>query len=300
MTRLLIFILTLTIMSCHNSTQIHPDLDIQGHRGCRGLMPENTIEGFKKAMDLGVRTLELDLVVNGDKQVVISHEPFFSHSISTAPDGHLISESKERSHNIYKLTQSEIESYDVGMRPHKGFELQKKMPATKPLLSKMVQEVENYASSKGYPAPLYNMEIKRTPAGDTIFHPAMEEFADIAINTIVAAGVMDRTTVQCFDVPTLQYLHQKHPNVRLVYLVENESNFRDNFDLLGFQPYVYSPYHKLVSSELVDYCKQHKIQLIPWTVNDAKESERLIRLGVDGIISDYPDMVIEVYQSLKK
>src|SRR4028118_203743 len=81
-----------------------PSFDLQGHRGCRGLMPENTIPAFLKALDLGVTTLELDVVISKDQQVVVSHEPFFSSEICKDPEGKAITKDQEKSRNIYQYT----------------------------------------------------------------------------------------------------------------------------------------------------------------------------------------------------
>ena len=98
--------------------------DYQGHRGCRGLMPENTIPAFLKAIELHVTTLEIDVVITKDKQVIISHEPFFNHEITTKPDGSFIDEKDEQTYNIYKMTFAETKRYDVGLKPHPRFSQQ--------------------------------------------------------------------------------------------------------------------------------------------------------------------------------
>lgn len=288
----------LLLFSCRPQKTDMKHVDIQGHRGCRGLVPENTIPAFKRALSIGVHTLELDVVINGDGDVLVSHEPFFNHEISTAPGGHLITESEELEHNVYRLSQAEIEKYDVGLRPHPRFELQKKMSVTKPLLSEVVRQSEAYAKVEGRTAPLYNIEIKRRSDADGLYHPTYDVFADKVIQAIDDYGIAERTTVQCFDVPTLQYVHQKYPKTKLVYLIENQEGLDRNLEKLGFMPHVYSPYYKLVDIAMIETCHQKGILVIPWTINEAKDVEKLIRLGVDGIISDYPDMALEVYQSL--
>lgn len=287
----------LVLASCHMTPTDHT-VDIQGHRGCRGLLPENTIPAFKKALDIGVTTLELDITVTKAGAVYVSHEPFFNHEISRAPDGTPIPEESELTHNMYVLSDEDIAKYDVGLQPHPRFPVQKKMAVTKPTLADMVTQVEAYAKAKNYPSPLYNIEIKRRPEADDIYHPAMKVFADKAIQTISELGIMPRTTVQCFDVETLQYLHQAYPTTALVYLIEKEADIATNIELLGFTPAVYSPYFELVSTEAVAYCRDHNMKLIPWTVNKAADVEKLLTIGVDGVISDYPDMAVEVAQSL--
>ncbi len=289
----------MTMLGCkENNMATKRNLDIQGHRGCRGLMPENTIVGFKKALDLGVNTLELDLVVNAEGQVLISHEPFFNHEISTAPDGSLISKDEELSHNIFVLSQQEIEQYDVGLRIHPRFPLQAKTSVTKPLLREMIQQVDNHAAKNGYAKPHFNMEIKRSAKADDLYHPKMEKFADIVIREITEAKVMDRTTVQCFNFETLKYINKMYPDVKLVYLTDNKTKYIDKIEALGFTPHTYSPNYQLVDENMVKYCHDKNIKLTPWTVNKAEDVERLILLGVDGIISDFPDMVIEINESI--
>src|SRR5688500_5712530 len=110
-----IFVL-LPILSCENlkMTNTKPTtMDKQGHRGCRGLMPENTIEAMLRAIDLGVNTLEMDVVISADKLVVVSHEPFFNHEISTKPDGKYVEANEEKSLNMYKMNYDEIRKFDV-------------------------------------------------------------------------------------------------------------------------------------------------------------------------------------------
>jgi glycerophosphoryl diester phosphodiesterase len=122
------------------------NFDKQGHRGCRGLMPENTIPAMLKATALGVTTLETDVVITRDKQVVLSHEPFFNHEISTKPDGAPVTEQEERSLNIYQMDYSQVRQFDVGLRPHPRFAQQQKLAAFKPLLAEMIDSVENYCT----------------------------------------------------------------------------------------------------------------------------------------------------------
>src|SRR6185436_12863608 len=112
--------------------------DKQGHRGCRGLFPENTIPAMKNALDLGVTTLEMDAVITKDKQVVLSHEPWFGEEITTKPDGTYMGNREERKFNIYWMTYEDVKTFDVGMKPHPRFPRQKKMKVVKPLLTDVI------------------------------------------------------------------------------------------------------------------------------------------------------------------
>lgn len=282
----------------HHEVSLSP-LDIQGHRGCRGLMPENTIPGFLKALDLGVVTLELDVVITSDRKVLCSHEPWFSHTIAHDPQGKLIKEEDEKSHSIYKMTYAETRQYDCGMRPHPDFPEQQKMPVRKPLLSAVIEAADAHAKETGRPLPIYNIETKCTPDGDGIFHPSPALFSDLLYEVINTHGIQNRVVVQSFDVRTLQYFKENYPKVALALLIEHEGLPEINIEELGFYPDIYSPYHILVDRELVDFCDRHDMKLIPWTVNETWEMENLISLGVDGIISDYPDRLIDLNSALK-
>ncbi|MEL6591449.1 MAG: glycerophosphodiester phosphodiesterase family protein [Bacteroidota bacterium] len=292
----LFIIACLSLSACMNTaSQNDPParpLDIQGHRGCRGLLPENTIPAFRKALELGVQTLELDVVISGDGRAVVSHEPFFNHEMSLKPDGSEISEEAEREHNIYQMDYATIQAYDVGQKPHPRFPDQQKMLAVKPLLSDVIADAEAYAMELGRELPFYNIETKSTPAGDSIFHPAPEPFVDLLMAVVLEAGIAERTYIQSFDVRTLQVMKQKYPDVKLVLLVENEESAQANLDKLGFVPEVYSPWFKFVDETLVAFCEAENMLLIPWTLNEESEIKRALELGVDGIISDYPDRVI--------
>jgi glycerophosphoryl diester phosphodiesterase len=270
-------------------------IDKQGHRGCRGLMPENTIPAFLKAVDLGVNTLEMDLVITKDNQVLVSHEPFFNHEITTMPNGEFILETNEKELNIYKMPYSEVVKYDVGSKVHPRFPQQKKMKVAKPLLSEVIDSVEIYSKANHKPALYYNIETKTTPQTDGIFHPEPREFVDLMMNVIFEKKIESRVIIQSFDRRTLQYLHQKHPEIKTALLVEDfdTKEFSKQIEDLGFVPTIYSPAQNLVTSKLVKECKYKKVKLIPWTVNDLSSINKLIKMGVDGIISDYPNLFFE-------
>lgn len=269
-------------------------LDIQGHRGCRGLYPENTIVAFVHAMKLGVTTLEFDVVISKDNKVIVSHEPFMNHEICKQPNGTPILKNKEEGHNIYQLTYDEIKAYDSGTTYFEKFPHQVKIKTHKPSLQDVISETSRIDASI-----LYNIEIKRKTKWDNIHHPDFKTFADLVIKELSSMDVLKRTTVQCFDIETLRYINNEYPEVKLVYLVANENSIQKNMDLLGFKPFVYSPYFKMIDKYDVDFCKKSSIKLIPWTVNDFDDLRAQIELGVDGIITDYPDRLLQMVKSLK-
>ena len=272
-----------------NVLEIPDSLDLQGHRGCRGLMPENTIPAFIKALDLGVTTLEMDVVISKDKRVIVSHDPFLSHEICLKPDGREIWAYEEKKYNIYQLYSSELIKFDCGSKPHPRFPQQQKLKVHKPLLEEVIDSTEHYAAQKKL-APLYNIEIKSVAATDKVFHPAPDEFAELVVGILETEEIIDRTTIQCFDVRTLQYLHKNYPEITLALLVENTNSPEENLELLGFTPNIYSPEYILVDEHLMTLAHNKHMKVLPWTVNTTEEAQRLIGLGVDGIITDYPNL----------
>ena len=290
---LFIVIFINTIMACSEDKSF----DVQGHRGCRGLYPENSIIAMTHALDLGVSTLEMDVVVTADKEVVVSHEPFLSHEICRYEDGTSISQNEERKLNIYAMTYDSLSQFNCGLQPHPRFPKQKKVATKKPLLRALIQASEQHASKTRRPLPFYNIETKSTLHGDQIYHPMPEPFVDLLMEVIEETGISDRTVIQSFDVRTLQVMKREYPDVRLALLVENENEFQSNIDLLGFIPDIYSCDFDLVDRALIEFCKKKKIELIPWTVNEKPDMNRLIDMGVDGIISDYPNRLIEVVKA---
>lgn len=268
--------------------------DLQGHRGARGLMPENTIPAMFRAIDLGATTLEMDVVISRDKQVVLSHEPYFHEFLTTTPQGNTITASEAASLLLYQMDYDSIRRYDVGLKPHPLFTQQQKMPVYKPLLSELIDSCEAYAARKGKRVG-YNIEIKSAPGQDGVRHPAPPEFSDLVLAVVRDKNVLERTTIQSFDVRVLQYLHQQHPKVVLSYLVEQTPEpLETQLQLLGFVPAIYSPYYKDVRKEMVDAAHRKGMRVIPWTINTAAEMQHLLNMGVDGVISDYPNLFAEL------
>jgi glycerophosphoryl diester phosphodiesterase len=293
------------VMSCSNSksvTNTSPaggdggvSFDKQGHRGCRGLMPENTIPAMLKALDLGVTTLEMDVVITKDKNVVLSHEPWFEPEITTKPDGSFIAPADARNYNIYKMNYDEVKTYDVGMKPHPRFPKQQKLKAYKPLLSDLFDSVMTYMMTRRKPMPRFNIETKCDAKDDGIFHPMPDEFVELLVAVIKEKGVEDRITIQSFDFRTLQYLHKKYPEIKTAALVETvgRANIQTLIKDLEFTPTIYSPAYQLLTEAVIKECHSKNIKVIPWTVNDKKKIDELKNMGVDGIITDYPDLFNE-------
>ena len=266
--------------------------DKQGHRGCRGLMPENTIPAMLKAIELGVTTLETDAIITKDKKVILSHEPFFNHEIATKPDGSLVTEKEEKNLNIYQMDYAEVKKFDVGLRPHPRFPKQQKLAAVKPLLADMIDAVEQYCRDNKKQLPQYNIETKSQPATDDQYHPKPAEFVELLVAVIKEKKIESRVIIQSFDPRTLQYLHEHYPEFKTALLIEDfdKKAFALQLRDLGFIPSIYSPAFSLVTPLLVKQCRDAGIGLIPWTVNDLEKIKELKKMGVSGVISDFPDL----------
>lgn len=283
----------LSLMACQPSSS---SFDLQGHRGCRGHWPENSIPGMLRALDMGVTTLEMDVVISADHQVLLSHEPYFSPQICRDPQGRDLPPDSAEVYNLYQLSYAEIRTFDCGSKPHPRFPDQQNLPVYKPLLAEVIDSVEAYRAAQGLPPVDFNIETKCQPAGDQRFHPEPAAFVDLLMEVIQAKGIRDRCIIQSFDVRTLQVMHDRYPEVRLALLVENSDGLATHLDRLGFVPAIYSPAHELVDEALRAATQAQGMALIPWTANDPADIERLLDLGVDGIISDYPDRVVAARQ----
>ncbi|MEO8794298.1 MAG: glycerophosphodiester phosphodiesterase [Daejeonella sp.] len=284
------YLISLLIIFMSPEIMAQKIIDIQGHRGCRGLMPENTVPAMLNALQLNVTTLEMDVVITSDKQVILSHEPFFSHEISLKPNSEPITEAEEKSFNIYKMTYDQTQTFDVGLKKHPRFPEQKKLAITKPLLSAVIDSAESFVSKNGLKKPFYNIEIKSAKEGDFIFHPAPEEYVKLVMKVIQEKNISDRVIIQSFDIRSLKIMHQNYPGIKTALLVEDNADIKSQLKNLGFKPDIYSPDYNLLNLKMIKYCHKKGIKVIPWTVNTISEMTNLIRLGVDGLITDYPDI----------
>jgi len=280
-----------------DSTRGPDGFDLQGHRGARGLAPENTMPAFRRALKLGVTTLEMDVVISEDGKVVVSHEPWMNPEICTLPSGEPVPDDR-REHNLYRMPYAETEQYDCGQRRHPDFPRQETQSAAKPLLHDVIATAETYVADHDRPPVFYNVEIKSRPDGDETFHPPPETFARRVLDVVHERGVASRTTIQSFDPRALRATNRLRAErnaeeaVRLALLVGRgaDGSLADQVERLGFIPAIYSPDHRLVDEALLRNAHDRGLEVVPWTVNEREDMRRLIRLGVDGFITDYPDV----------
>ena len=281
--RALALLLMLGFMSCKQSSPI----DIQGHRGCRGLSPENTLPAFKKAIELGVHTIELDVVITKDNQVIVSHEPYMNSEICLDTLGSPITKEEGRAINLYQLTYDEIKQFDCGSKQHSLYKEQLNEAAYKPLLSEVIELAEGLNDEIKY-----NIELKTHPSVYGKFTPFPEEFVALVMTELTNYGILQRTNLQSFDVNTIEQI-KKHPTtVEIALLVDGSEDIRSKISQLSFKPDIISPSFRLLDQKFVQELQAENYQVIPWTVNDPKDLQQMIDFKVDGIITDYPDRLI--------
>jgi glycerophosphoryl diester phosphodiesterase len=263
--------------------------DWQGHRGARGLYPENTINAMKEAMKFPVTTLEMDVVISKDEKVVVSHEPWMSEETCLDPKGNPV---KDHEVNLFALNYDAIKKYDCGSKLHPRFPQQKKVTEHKPLLSELFAAIEPTKYT-------YNIEIKSTPEDEKAgFQPDYKIFTNLVVAEITKVLPNERFMIQSFDWRVLKHLHSTYPQIRLVALRETKYTPKQVLKELGFLPAVFSPDYTLLNKKDVKFFQLKKIKVIPWTVNTVDDMKKLIYMGIDGIITDYPNLIIDIPQEI--
>ena len=311
MRKLIMLLLAVTLLSCGQNQDkemkekesIEPYFlvngkmfDAQGHRGGRGLWPENSLYGFLKAVDIKVTTLELDVVVSKDNFVVVSHDPFFNQDICKDKNENILD--KEALISIYQLPYSEVKQFDCGTTPYPRFPKQEKIKTYKPLIKEVIKKADARYKANGQAPVLYNIEIKSRPEWEGEFQPPTpEEYVKLVLDSITPLLDYRRFTIQSFDTRILEAIKKYDPKVRMVYLVEEVELTPGIIDNLSFTPEVFSPDFELLTHELIKGYQQKGIKVIPWTVNEPVDMQRMIDWGVDGIITDYPDRLLNVVKN---
>ncbi|TBN05681.1 glycerophosphodiester phosphodiesterase [Hyunsoonleella flava] len=270
-------------MHCNTSKTI----DIQGHRGCRGLFPENTLEAFGKAIELGVHTLELDVAVSKDDVVIVSHEPFMSRTICLDLDGNEIPKSLGKAYNLYQMTLDSIQQFDCGTKFHPRFPNQQKLKTYKPSLDAVFKT----AKSKN-PDIKFNIELKAKPEYDGIYTPKPERFVALVLDIVKANDALELTNLQSFDLRILEEIKQQAPEMRVALLVDENETIWSKIGRLSYLPEIVSPHYKLLDAKTVRNLQAEHFKVIPWTINDTDWLQQMIDFKVDGIITDYPDRLI--------
>jgi glycerophosphoryl diester phosphodiesterase len=194
---------------------------------------------------------------------------------------------------MYEMDYDSIRQFDAGSRGNRLFPNQKKMKTYKPLLSEVIDTVETFIVSEALQPVKYNIELKSVEAEYGKYQPEPKEFVDIVMDVIKEKGIEGKINIQSFDPNILNVMNKNYPEIEIAYLVSNEG-IEKNLSLLNFKPEIYSPNYKLVKNEqFVDSVASLGMKLIPWTVNRTEDIQRMADLKVDGIITDYPERVLQ-------
>jgi glycerophosphoryl diester phosphodiesterase len=269
-----------------------PTFSYEGHRGARGLYPENSIGAMKVAIDLPkVTTLEMDCHITKDKKVVVYHDDYLNPKFVTYTNGKELS-GKDNKGLIYNYTYKQLSDFDLGLKGNVDFPQQEKKSTSIALLADLIDESEAYAKEKRQKPMFYNIETKSSEDKDHKAHPAPQEFSDLVLEVIIEKNIAPRTVIQSFDKRTIQYINKAYPQIKTSYLIDakNKKTIKELVDELGFKPFIISPNYKLVTPQFVKDAHDMGIKVIPWTVNSKNEISALEALKVDGIISDYPNL----------
>lgn len=265
--------------------------DWQGHRGARGLLPENTIPAFLRALSYPeVTTLELDVVISADDRVIVSHDPYMETDICLTPGGKEIDDTI----SLRQLTTEEISRYDCGKKAHPRFPEQQRRPASKPTLAAVFAAVDRYCLQNDRPPPRFNIELKYQPNWEPKLVPNREHFARLVLADVADWDHPELVNLQCFDPPMLKVIRELDATITLAYLDEAPGRVEEKMKDLGFIPEIYSPWHQPLTADIVAEAHDLGLRVIPWTVNDIDRMRTVRGMGVDGIITDYPNRIAEV------
>ena len=273
-------------------------VDVQAHRGGMGLFPEESLEAMLNAVDLGVNTLEMDLCVTQDKKVILSHDKYFSHRFTTRPDGTPVMEGEPREY-FWHMPYDSVARYDVGLRQNPDMPEQKTVATPKRLLADVVAAVEAYTKARGLSPMHYNIEIKCDPdqAGGIEGRdwPEYHEVLDICIAALDALNLGDRLIIQTFDTRSLNYINERYPGHRLSYLIGGGSGtYEQIMSRLNFTPEWFSPAWTIMDQSMVDRAHADGMKIVTWTVDEKEQMRRVIDMGVEAVISNYPNCLLEV------
>ena len=254
----------------------HKSIQVHGHRGARARMPENTLPAFEYAIEVGVDVLELDLAVTKDNVLVVSHDPILHAPVCTGPVESAV---------IHELTLKQVKEWDCGAVQNPGFKQQKTIPGTR---MPTLDEVFALAPKGKFE---FNIETKIF-IDHPLYSPPPVEFARLVVDAVKRHKLEKRVMIQSFDFRTLVEARKLAPEIRLSALYEQGSKDFVTLSKEGAKAEIVSPQYRLVTTDKVIAAHAKGLQVVPWTANKPEDWDKLIRAGVDGIISDDPAALI--------
>ena len=261
---------------------------IQGHRGARGYLPENTIQSCCRAIELGAEGLEIDVCVSKDNQIIVSHEPFMSRLICSFPNGKVVN--TEGGLLLKNLTVSEIQQFDCGSRGNALFPQQEPIKCFKPTFYELISGVNEFCEAKKLTKPFWNIAVKSHRKWYGRLVPTPSIFIKL-LKAPLSILPENQFYVSSFDPFFLRTMRRQVPKIPLAFLTEHRETFAESRRRLGFLPAIYSPFYKNITQQMVKNAHSKGVKIITWTVNEKADVVRLKRFGVDGIITDYPDIL---------
>ena len=261
-------------------------IEVHGHRGARARFPENTIPAFRYAVEVGVDYLEMDLGLTRDQQIIVNHDPYINAVICNGPNINRIS---GRGPLIHSLSLTQVKQYDCGSRRNPRFANQTLVPGTK--IPTLAEVIESVRSHRRFNQVQFNIEIKTDPE-----HPeetaSPEVFVPLVLRELTRLGIKDRTVLQSFDYRNLRLVRSQDNTLRIYALSENSNEDYVNTDR-QLEPYASSLKWDFLTADLVSRLHAAHSQVIPWTANTPEAWQQLINMGVDAIITDDPEALIQ-------
>jgi len=309
--------------NCNNHSK--KTIDVQGHRGARGLRPENTLSAFTYAMDLGVTTLELDVGVSKDLHTIVYHDEFISGKLCISSNNDLPLENDEK-YNIKDLSLDQIKSFDAGT---KNPELSRfpeppreNVPGEQiPTLDEVFQLAENKKSNVRF-----NIEIKLDPIKNRTL--PLDIFVQSVVRIVEKYNMVHRVVIQSFNWAVIEKVKQLQPKITTAALLGTKSGLpteagdaspwtngihydevgqsslgllnaaKEYVDIFSPSGLIIVPIAPEYMNSTVEEIQAAGFSVIPWTINDKSQMKFLIHLGVDGIITDYPDQLIDLLEEM--
>ncbi len=271
-----------------------PAFSAEAHRGGRGLYPENTITAMLQTMKIdGITTLEMDTHITKDGKVVVTHDDYLSPAFMLTPDGKEIPATDAKKYPVFGMDYNDLKAFDLGSKYFDSFPKQQKSKQYIPLLATLIDSVQAEIKKAKHKQFFYNIETKCSEKGDGITNPEPEVFVKLLMDVIEKKKITPFVVIQSFDKRTIQIINKKYPKVKTSFLVANKKSYEENIADLGYKPFILSPVWQMVTEELVNKAHADGVKVIPWTANNAEEIRKLRALKVDGIISDYPDVLVQ-------